>query len=421
MTFSLPDFDNKDVVFVGRGKEWQSFEKFIKTNNNVSSIRSIFITKEDPENNIEMLKNLDLNTSIVVKTSGFPGRLMPVPYTTPTRVFFDCVKQLGAKTIGVTGTKGKTTTSTLMHFVLDSDGKSTKLCGNMGNPMLDALEGATQKTIFVIELSSFQLAELEQSPDIAIITNLFRDHIDYHGDVATYWEAKHNIMRYMDEKGLVIYNPKTEMVLHWIAESNAKSIAVNPDETVDMSQAKLFGEHNKLNFLMVKAVAVQLGIDVATIRNALNHFEPVRHRLQQVRTVRGVNFVDDAIGSNPEATVAGITALIKNVGPIGCVMLGGNDRDYDFSDLIKLLHRIAIPKLVLFPDTGQIIRSQLPENYQPEIFEATNMAEAVKWAAEHTPSGSICLLSTAAPSTVLWSSFEEKGSLFQKAVLDLPS
>ncbi len=419
MIYHLPDFLNKDVVFVGKGKEGVSFEKFINTNREISSFK--FVDEKDGPDYLENLKELDMSRTIIVKTPGLPGNKMPVPYTTPTRVFFDCVTQLQAKTIGITGTKGKTTTSSLLNFTLQNAGIDSKLCGNEGHPMLDTLEGASSDTVFVVELSSYQLAELGQSPNIAIITNLYRDHVNYHGSLDAYWEAKHNIMRFMDESGIIVYNPETEMVLHWLAESKAKPIAIDLKENVDMSKAKLIGDHNRLNFLMVKAVAIQLGVDALTINNSLIHFKPIRHRLQPVRTVKGVNFVDDAIGSTPEATVAGIKALIHNVGPIGCVMLGGDDRGYDFSELISLLHRVGIPKLILFPDTGSIIKSQLPENYTPDTYDASDMNEAVAWAQENTPSGSICLLSTAAPSHILWKSFEEKGSLFQQAVLSLSS
>jgi len=419
MTFQLPDFDNKNVVFVGRGKEGQSFEKFIQEHINIQSFR--FVDQKDDPDYLENLKDIDIANTIVVKTPGLPGKDMPVPYTTPTRVFFDCARQLQAKIVGVTGTKGKTTTSSLLHFTLQNAGLDSKLCGNQGNPMLDSLDDSSNNTVFVVELSSYQLAELGQSPDIAIITNLFRDHVNYHGNLNSYWEAKRNIMRYMDETGIIIYNPETEIVLHWLAESKAKSISIDLEERVDMTKAKLIGDHNRLNFLMVKAAAQQLGVDNLTINDSLVHFKPVRHRLQPVRTVRGINFVDDAIGSTPEATVAGIKALIHNVGPVGCVMLGGDDREYDFSDLVKLLYRVGIPKLVFFPDTGSIIKSLLPDGYTPDTFDSSNMEEAVKWSLANTPSGSICLLSTASPSHVLWKSFEEKGSMFQKAVLDLPS
>jgi UDP-N-acetylmuramoyl-L-alanine---L-glutamate ligase len=421
MSFDLPTFYDKDVVFIGKGKEWTSFEQFCSIYMNPRSLRNVFIDEGNKDKIFEELKALDSKTSVVVKTAGYPGRLMPVPYTTPTRVFFDCVKQIPAKSVGITGTKGKTTTSSLLTDVLKNAGLDARLCGNIGFPMLDALKDATQSTVFVVELSSYQLAELGQSPDAAVITNLFRDHTDYHGNLESYWEAKRNIMRYMDENGSVIFNPETEVVLHWLAESKAHQIPINPQEDVDMSQAKLIGDHNKLNFLMVRAVAELFGVDRMSSFSIFNNFEPIRHRLQPVRTVRGVTYVDDAIGSNPDATIAGIKALVRNKGPVGCVMLGGVDRNYDYEELVNLLKTLLIPNLVLFPDTGAIIKALLPEDYSPETFSATDMDEAVLWAAEHTPSGSICLLSTAAPSTVLWSSFEEKGSLFQQAVMNLPS
>lgn len=419
MNFDLSDISEKHVVFVGKGKEWLSFEKFCLNHMSPKSVKNIFISDENREAMNAELKALNLSDTIVVKTAGFSGRKMPVAYTTPTRIFFDCVKQLHAKSVAITGTKGKTTTSSLLAAVLKNAGFEVRLCGNMGAPMLDALEGATQNSIFVVETSSYQLAELSQSPDVALITNLFKDHTDYHGTLELYWEAKRNIMRYMDESGTVIFNPDTEVVLHWLAESKARQVMIDPNESVDMSKAKLIGEHNKLNFLMVRAAADLFGVDRGTTLSTFYNFEPIRHRLQPVREVRGITFVDDAIGSTPEATLAGIEALIHNKGPIGCVMLGGVDRDYDFTALAKMLYLLQIPKIVLFPDTGALIKAAFPEQYKPDVFETRDMEAAVKWAAENTPSGSICLLSTASPSTVLWSSFEEKGSLFQQYVLAL--
>lgn len=417
--YDLNEFFDKNIVFIGKGKEGLSFQKFIETYGNIKSFS--FVDVKDDPNYLENLKNLDMDQTVVVKTPGCRGDLVPVPYTTPTIVFFNCLKQIGAKSVGITGTKGKTTTSSLLAHTLKNAGLDARLCGNVGIPMLDSLNNANQNTIFIIELSSYQLTELRVDPDVAIITNLYRDHTDYHGSLEAYWEAKRNIIRYMDDTGTVVFNPDFEMILHWLADSKAKSLPINPLEEVDMSKAKIIGDHNKLNYLLVRKAAELFGVDAGSCLNSLNTFEAVRHRLQEVRTVHGITFYDDAIGSNPDATIAGIHALVKNKGPIGCVMLGGVDRNYDYTELVKLLRILAIPKLIFFPDTGTIIKSMLPSDYQPETFDANDMASAVKWATENTPSGSICLLSTAAPSTVLWSSFEEKGSLFQQAVLEIPN
>jgi UDP-N-acetylmuramoylalanine--D-glutamate ligase len=419
--FSLDEFVNRDVVFIGEGREWVSFEKFMKDHADIKSIKSVFINDDNRQEMNEMLQNLDFTTTIIVKTAGYPGNLVPAPYTTPTKVFFNCVRQIGSKIIGVTGTKGKTTTSSLIHHILKEAGKPAILAGNMGIPMLDTLATATPESIFVLELSSYQLCELEQSPDIAVITNLYRDHIDYHGTLENYWEAKRNILRFMDTTGKIVFNPENEVILHWLAESDAGQLPIDGGEVVDMKQSQLIGDHNRLNYLLARITTQAIGVDRFTCQQALKSFKPIPHRLQQVRTVRGITFIDDAIASQPEAAVAGITACVREVGPVGCVMLGGSDRDYDFSELVKLISTLMIPKLVLFPDTGAKIKALFPENYTPELCETDDMKTAVEWAAENTPSGSLCLLSTASPSYSVWNDFEEKGDLFQKAVLSLPN
>jgi UDP-N-acetylmuramoylalanine--D-glutamate ligase len=417
--FSLDEFVNRDVVFIGKGREWVSFEKFMKDHADIKSIKSVFINDDNRQEMNKMLQSLDFTTTIIVKTAGYPGNLVPAPYTTPTKVFFNCIGQIGSKIIGVTGTKGKTTTSSLIHHMLKEAGKPAILAGNMGVPMLDTLSSATPESIFVLELSSYQLCELERSPDIAVITNLYRDHIDYHGTLENYWEAKRNILRFMDATGKIVFNPENEAILHWLAESDAAQLPIDNVEAVDMKQSQLIGDHNRLNYLLARTAAQAVGVDRFTCQQALKSFKPIPHRLQQVRTVRGITFIDDAIASQPEAAVAGITACVREVGPVGCVMLGGSDRDYDFSELVKLISTLKVPKLVLFPDTGAKIKALFPENYTPELCETDDMQTAVEWAAENTPSGSICLLSTASPSYSVWKDFEEKGDLFQKAVLSI--
>lgn len=415
MNFDLPDFVQKDVVFIGRdGREGKSFEKFIQENGQIRTFR--FVDEKDGPNYLDDLKNLDFTQTIIVKTPGCPGRFVPAPYTTPTEVFFRCARQTQAKIIGVTGTKGKTTTASLLAHILDEAGHHTILAGNMGTPMLDSLKNITDQSIVVLELSSYQLAELQVSPDIAIITNLYRDHIDYHGSLESYWEAKRNVMRYMNTDGMVIFDPHTDIVLHWLAESEAKQLPIDVEEKADLSKSELFGEHNNTNYLLARKVATSLGVDRLTCQSALNSFKPISHRLQIVRKVKGITFIDDAIASQPEAAIAGITACVREVGPVGCVMLGGQDREYDFTNLVKLLSDLAIPSLVLFPDTGNKIKELLPETYKPKLLETQDMSQAVNWASEVCPSGSICLLSTASPSYSLWKDFEEKGDLFQKSV-----
>lgn len=433
MNFDLPYFNGKAVIFIGRGREGLSFESFIKENAAISSF--LFIDQQDDPLYLESLRSLDFTKTVIVKTAGCPGRLVPAPYTTPTKVFFECINQLGSTIVGVTGTKGKTTTTALIGAMLSAGGLTARVCGNIGTPMLDMLKGATRDTIFVVELSSFQLSELEVSPHVAVCTNLFNDHTDYHGNLQTYYEAKRNIMRYMTARDIFIYDPQFTPIQQWISESPCERIEIHSapstdiaqsgheslDEQIDMSKTRLLGAHNRTNALMARAAAKCLGVSAETCQKTLDDFEPVPHRLQQVAIKNTITYIDDAIGSNPDATIAGLTTLIHEVGPVGCIMIGGQDRNYEYWPLMQLVSRLAIPYIVLFPDSGRKFRDLRPASYQVEFYETNNMQDAVQWAASKCPPLTICLLSTAAPSYSIWKDFEEKGDLFQEAVQKLPN
>jgi UDP-N-acetylmuramoylalanine--D-glutamate ligase len=420
MNYDLSEFINKDIVIVGKNQEAVSFEAFIKKYAQVKSIQTIEITEENRESYNQQLQSLSPEQAVVVKTAEYPGRFVPNSIQRPTKVFFNCVKQLGAKTIGITGTRGKSTTSSLIYRMLQQGGLPSILVSDIGAQALDALSDANSQSIIVIELTSFQLAELEVSPDIAVITNLSRDHIDYHGNLENYWEAKRNIVRYMTAENSVVFSPAAEMVLHWLANVEAKKIQIDPEEVVDMSKSQLIGVHNKQNYILAKATSQALGVDLFSCQHILKNFKPLPHRLEKVRTVQGITFIDDAIASDPDATVTDVTSCVREVAPVGCVMLGGKDVGYDFTELVKLLSTLLIPKLILFPETADKIKALFPESYEPEIFETSDMHDAVTWALEHCPSGSVCLLSTASPSKPVWKDYIEKGDLFQKAVLGLP-
>lgn len=415
--FSLPQFEGKDVVFIGHGREGHSFETFIQSYGNIRSFR--FVDKQDGPNYLENLKKLDLNTTVVVKTSGCPGRLVPVPYLTSTQIFFDLAAQLGAKVIGITGTKGKTTTTALTTAILQKAGLPVVTAGNMGSPMIEALAGANSQTIFVLELSSYMLSELTVSPHIAAVTNLYHDHIDYHGSLEAYYEAKHHITSYQTEQDCFIYNPDFEPVGAWAAKTKAKAVAIDPQEAVDMSPTKLIGDHNRLNYLIAREIARQCHVTDEISLQALHEFTPVEHRLQTIAVINDATYIDDAIASQPEAAMAGIEAVGNEVGQISVLLLGGKDRDYDFHALLATAARFKIPYLVLFPETQAKMQQSLPADYQPELFETNDMQAAVTWAASKAQPNSVVLLSTGAPSYSVWQDYKAKGDAFQAAVKSL--
>ncbi len=419
MTYNLSDFADKDIIFTGENRDMTATAAFLRKHSQARSLTHKFVDLHDPASAYEQFGKPDLAQTVLVKTSGVPGSKMGAPYTTSTQLFFQLVKPLGNTTIGITGTKGKTTTASLVAAMLAEAGKEVILCGNIGKAMITYLDEATPQTIFVVELSSYQLQELTVSPHIGCVTNLYNDHADYHGSLDAYWEAKHRIVQFMGPEDVFVYNPDFTLCAQWAKASPAKAVAIDPSEQLDMSKTKLIGDHNRLNALMAKAVAQEAGADEASCLRALQAFEPVTHRLQKVATVGSVTFIDDAIASQPEAAIAGLEAVTKEIGPVGALLLGGQDRGYDYNEMMQKVAALTIPALIFFPETTAKMKAAMPADYQPKMLETTDMAEAVAWAYQHAPKDSVVLLSSGAPSYTLWKDFEEKGDQFQAAVAKL--
>ena len=416
MKWQLERFLDKDVVFVGAGlgRAMAGIQTFLERHVQMHSF--VGVEKQTDAGGLERLRKYDQARTVFIKNEAIPGREMPVPYITPLELFFQLVQQTGAATVGITGTKGKSTTTALTAHILEVAGKDVVLAGNIGISPFASLDAATQDTVFVLELSSYQLSDLKTSPHISACINLYNDHVPWHGSLDNYWEAKHNIMRFAGATDTFIYNPDFPALVRWANEATCKTVAINPTEPYDLSHAQLFGDHNRLNALVAREIARQFGIPDDITRQSVNSFVPIRHRLQIVATKNGRTYVDDAIGMTPESTMAGLTALHEKFGQIGCVLMGGQDRGYDFRPVMDLVASLQVPAIVLFPDTIEKMRMALPEGYAPEIYETRNMNEAVSWAAEHAPENSVVMLGTAAPSYSLWRDFEEKGDLFQEAV-----
>jgi UDP-N-acetylmuramoylalanine--D-glutamate ligase len=285
-----------------------------------------------------------------------------------------------------------------------------RILGNIGRPMLQALlEPVNKDEIFVLELSSYQLDDVEFSPDIAVVTNLFPEHMDFHQGTENYYEAKKNIINFQNKNNVFVCNLNDEKLAGWSKESNAKVIPFADKKFLDGINLPLIGEHNKENITAAVAVAKELGISDAVIKTAIEKFEPLPHRLEFVGEFKGIKFYDDAISTTPESTIMALKSLPK----VGTIFLGGQERGYNFTNLQKLIKEYGIKNFVLFPETGKkIIKSKKVLN----ILETKSMKEAVKFAYKYTAKGEICLLSCASPSYSLWKNFEEKGDQFKSWV-----
>ncbi len=331
-------------------------------------------------------------TDITIKTPGINKSQIKGLYTTPTNIFFSQIK--GKNTIiGVTGSKGKSTTTSLIGAILKEAGKTVQVLGNIGIPMLGALlQPIAKDTIFVLELSSFQLDDIKFSPDIAVVTNLFPEHMDFHGSLKNYYAAKKNVLKFQSLNDHAIFCVKASQTY----------------------QTNLLGAHNQNNIEAAVQVARILHIPEETIARTVKNFEGLPHRLQNLGTFKGITFYDDAISTTPESTVM----AIKSIFAIGTIFLGGQDRGYDFSPLEKALKKYKIKNVVLFPDSG---KKMLRNTKGFNILKTKSMEEAVTFAYKYTKPGEVCLLSCASPSYSLWKNFEEKGDQFKRYVIQLAS
>ncbi len=386
-----------NVLILGYGKEGKMTEKYLKKY--FPKLKLGIADESLNKNYLESQKNYDL----VIKTPGIKKEKVLIPCITATNLFFSQNKNF---TIGVTGSKGKSTTASLIYGILKEAGKKVRLLGNIGAPMLGALMNKVDPAeIFVLELSSYQLDDIAYSPNIAVALNFFPEHMDYHGGVENYYQAKKKIVSFQNCEDVFVYNTKDQKLKNWASATVAqkKSFA---EISLDGFESSLLGEHNQNNIRAAVTVAKEFGISDDEIKKALKKFKPLAHRLEFVGEFEAIKFFDDAISTTPESTMMALDA-IENVGTI---FLGGQDRGYDFSKLEKQIRKKGIKNVVLFPDSGQrIFKSKKGLN----ILETREMKEAVAFAYEHTPRGSVCLLSTASPSYSVWKNFEEKGEQFQ--------
>jgi UDP-N-acetylmuramoylalanine--D-glutamate ligase len=345
---------------------------------------------------------------VVIKSPGIPLRtikplLKKSQYlTSETDIFFSLCK---GTIIGITGTKGKSTTASLIYSILKKDGKRVHLVGNIGKPALQFLLKQTPKDIFVFELSSFQLEHLTQSPYVAVLLNLYQEHLNHHGSFAAYTKAKANITNFQSIKDFLIYNANDKEVVKIAKKSKAQKISF---------QRKPVSTNS--SFLAPVEPAVLVGklfsVKNSKIQKAIKDFKPLPHRLENIGTYIGITFINDSLATIPEATIGALDTLGKT---ITTLIVGGFDRGVGTAKLAKRIEQSNITTLILFPTTGAAIFKSLKKKPKNAFFVA-NMKEAVKLAYLNTKKGSTCLLSPAAASFNLFSDYQDRGDQFKRFV-----
>ena len=393
----------ESALILGYGREGHASENYLKAR--FPALKVGIADEKDGEGYLSIQEEYD----IVIKTPVIPEAKVTRQHTTATHFFFkDVAKE---QIIGITGSKGKSTTSTLIYEVLRAAGKEVRLVGNIGVPAIqNILENPVKEgELFVFELSSYQLEDIDVSPHVAVLTSLFPEHLDHHGSLDAYYDAKRNIVRFQEENDAFVYHGDEELVTKWTDKANGTVIPAATGLPFEVSNKSLRGEHNVRNIELVYTVARMFGVEDAVIENVVENFEGLPHRLMYVGNHKGIEFYDDSMAGNPPAAIAALRALER----VDTIILGGEDRGLDFTDLETELRNKGVKTLVLFPDTGERMLSS-EEGFV--VLHTANMEEAVKFGYENTPEGGTVLLSPASPSYNLFVNFEDRGQQFIEAV-----
>lgn len=339
----------------------------------------------------------------------------------------------GQQTIGVTGTKGKSTSASLIYAILKAAGKKVYLIGNIGfDPLEHLINKPDKDKIFVYELSSYQLANAKYSPRVSVFINIFPDHLPYHGGFNNYFTAKANIAKHQTKQDILIYNNSYPKIKKLAERSASRTISYldecsvrdnelyyQREKIISLKNIKLLGEHNVTNIKAAVCTAKVYGIKNEVIQKALRKFVNLNHRLEFVGKYKDILFYDDAISTTPESTLAALEVFKDR---IDTIILGGEDRGYKFETLARRLVELKVANFVFFPDSGKAIEKAVKFAFKknnlraPKILFTNNMDEAVKFAYLNTKADKVCLLSTASPSYSLFKDFNEKGDLFQSAI-----
>ncbi|MGI6485030.1 MAG: UDP-N-acetylmuramoyl-L-alanine--D-glutamate ligase [Tepidanaerobacteraceae bacterium] len=347
---------------------------------------------------------------------------------------------VNAPLIAVTGTNGKTTTTTLIAEVLKNDGRDISVAGNIGVPLIQKVEPKEQKDYFVIEVSSFQLEHIMHfKPYISVILNLTKDHLNRHKSFDNYLEAKARILENQDENDYAVLNYDDELVSSLSKRSKGKvvyfsrkhdlergacvknGVIVVKDNGIMIPILKaeelgMRGSHNLENALAVVCVAWITKANLNNLAETLKDFHGVEHRLEQVAIIGGIKYINDSKGTNPDAAIKAINAVD---GPV-VLIAGGYDKKSDYTDFIRSFNN-KVKKMILIGETAPLIEEAARKQGYRNIQKARTLREAVLAAAESARPGDTVLFSPACASWDMFKDFEERGRVFKEEVYSLKS
>ena len=446
---------DKSIALLGFGREGRSTYKLIRE---VFPQKSITIIDENENVRLDadliLDQNLIFNTGkacmesindfdIAFKSPGIPSNSLPeksshVHLTSQTDIFLE---YFGHQAIGITGTKGKSTTSSLIYHILKCAGKNALLVGNIGIPPFDCIDEIKPDSTIVMELSSHQLEFVTHAPHIAVLLNIFQEHLDHYNSYRDYQLAKLNIGKCQNRGDCFIYNEDNEALANLLNEFQPFetqmipfSISPNPftavglnDEMIwfksDSETLKLYdtsagqplkGQHNLYNIMAAATSCFLRGVTIDEIGAGIRSFNGLEHRIELVGEYSGIIWYNDSIATIPEATIE----AAKTLKDVDTLILGGFDRGIDYTILYPFLNGSGIRNLIFVGEAGKRINKEFALFGQKDLnfFEAADYNQVVQIASEKTQKGKICLLSPAAASYDMFKNFEDRGNSFKNLI-----
>lgn len=392
------------VAILGWGVDTQDVEPWLRAQGHEIDILD---EKEKPFGDLNGYDMLVRSPGVYRYRPEFKG----LNTTSKTKLFFDTCP---AKIIGVTGTKGKGTTSTLIYEILKKAGKDVYLGGNIGKGIFDNLGLMTSESLVVLELSSFQLIDLHKSPHIAVVLMTTLDHQDWHKDDAEYINAKCQITKFQMANDFAIYNKDYPNSVKIGMQGQGKKIAVNRDDWT--KPLRLRGNHNRENMAAAAAVAAIINVQYSIINEIAKEFKGLEHRLEEVATVNGVTYFDDSFSTVPETTIAAIKAFSEPM----ILIAGGSEKGSDFGELGKVISASGnLKAIILIGQMAERIEKAIINNQVSIIKGLTNMPEIVKKASELAQGGDVVVMSPGAASFDMFKSYKDRGDQFKACVKSL--
>jgi UDP-N-acetylmuramoylalanine--D-glutamate ligase len=454
-------YEEQRVTIIGLGREGTALAKFLSRQGARVTVTDIK-GEEALRDQMDELAGLpihyllgghpeeSLEADIVFVSPGVPqeipilveARRRDVPMSSETRLFFSLCR---APIIGVTGSSGKTTTTSLVGEIMQAEGYRTFVGGNIGSPLIPFVEQIGPQDKVVMELSSFQLEVLDQSPNIAAILNLSPNHLDRHQSMDDYVAAKTNILRFQGRNDYAVLNADQQLTHELTRDCQGQILLFSREREVNegaflkqkevtvrlegkdrkvchVSEIQLLGAHNLENVLAACAIATAAGAQVEAMTSAVTSFSGVEHRLELVEEIEGVRYYNDSIATSPDRAMAALNSFVEPI----ILLAGGREKHLPLEGLAKLILR-RVKSLVLFGEAAPlleqaVIKAQREESgHEVPIYLSSNLIEAVQIAFRISQTGDIVLLSPACTSFDMYRDFAERGDHFKALVRGLRS